>query len=170
MVKLRLKRIGRRKSPFYRLVAIDSRKRRDGREIERLGWYNPLKPGLQAELNEERIRYWLSQGAIPSATVHNLLTKKGVSFKIHLESIGKTSEEIDTMMEEWYSKQKQKLEKVELRKLEKKTAKKEASKPKIVEEAPVEEAPVEEAPVEEAPVEEAPVEEAPDSKNNEEEK
>ena len=55
MVKLRLKRIGRRKSPFYRLVAIDSRKRRDGREIERLGWYNPIKPGLQADLNEEQI-------------------------------------------------------------------------------------------------------------------
>ncbi len=52
MVKLRLKRIGRRKSPFYRLVAIDSRKRRDGREIERLGWYNPIRPGLEANLNE----------------------------------------------------------------------------------------------------------------------
>ena len=84
MVKLRLKRIGRRKSPFYRLVAIDSRKRRDGREIERLGWYNPIKPGLQADLNEERIRYWLGEGAVPSATVHNLLTKKGINFRINL--------------------------------------------------------------------------------------
>ena len=79
MVKLRLKRIGRRKSPFYRLVAIDARKRRDGREIERLGWYNPLKPGFQAEVNEERVRYWLGEGAVPSATVHNLLTKKGIN-------------------------------------------------------------------------------------------
>ena len=80
MVKLRLKRIGRRKSPFYRLVAIDSRKRRDGREIERLGWYNPIRPGLEADLNEDRIKHWLSEGAIPSATVHNLLTKKGINF------------------------------------------------------------------------------------------
>ena len=61
MVKLRLKRIGRRKSPFYRLVAIDSRKRRDGREIERLGWYNPIRPGLDSELNEERVKYWLTE-------------------------------------------------------------------------------------------------------------
>ena len=136
MVKLRLKRIGRRKSPFYRLVAIDARKRRDGREIERLGWYNPLKPGFQAEVNEERVRYWLGEGAVPSATVHNLLTKKGINFKIHLEGLCKSSEEIDTMMEEWYSKQKQKLDKAELRKLEKKVAKKEASKPTMAEEAP----------------------------------
>ena len=137
MVKLRLKRIGRRKSPFYRLVAIDSRKRRDGREIERLGWYNPIRPGLEADLNEDRIKHWLSEGAIPSATVHNLLTKKGINFKIHLEKLGKTSDEIDTMMEEWYSKQKQKLEKAELRKADKKAAKKAADKPKVeAEEAP----------------------------------
>ena len=155
MVKLRLKRIGRRKSPFYRLVAIDSRKRRDGREIERLGWYNPVKPGLQADLNEERIRYWLGEGAIPSATVHNLLTKKGINFKLHLEKIGKSSDEISNMMEEWYAKQEQKIEKAELRKAEKKAAKKEASKPKMAaEEAPAEEAPAEEAPAEEAPAEE----------------
>ena len=94
MVKLRLKRIGRRKSPFYRLVAIDSRKRRDGREIERLGWYNPIKPGLEAELNEDRIRYWLDQVAIPSATVYNLLAKKGINYKIHLERLGKKEDEI----------------------------------------------------------------------------
>ena len=92
MVKLRLKRIGRKKSPFYRLVAIDSRKRRDGREIERLGWYNPIKPGLEAQLNEDRIRYWLKEGAVPSATVHNLLTKKGINFKVHLEKIGKSED------------------------------------------------------------------------------
>ena len=79
-VKLRLKRLGRKKRAFYRLVAIDSRKRRDGLEIERLGWYNPIKPGLEAELNEDRVKYWLDQGALPSATVHNLLTKKGINF------------------------------------------------------------------------------------------
>ena len=172
MVKLRLKRIGRRKSPFYRLVAIDSRKRRDGREIERLGWYNPLKPGLHADVNEERVRYWLGEGAVPSATVYNLLTKKGINFKIHLESIGKSNEEISTMMEEWYSKQKQKLENAELRKLEKKAAKKEASKPQMeapAEEAPAEEAPAEEAPAEEAPAEEAPAEEAPAEEDSAEE-
>ena len=152
MVKLRLKRMGRRNSPFYRLVAIDSRKRRDGREIERLGWYNPIKPGLEAELNEDRVKYWLNQGALPSATVHNLLTKKGINFQIHLEKLGKTDDEIKKAMEEWYAKQEQKLEKAEARKAARKAAKKAASKPKM--EAPAEEAPAEEAPAEEAPVEE----------------
>ena len=110
MVKLRLKRIGRRKSPFYRLVAIDSRKRRDGREIEVLGWYNPIRPGLEAEIKEDRVRYWLGQGALPSATVHNLLTKKGINYKIHLEGLGKKEDEITSLMEEWYSRQQKKME------------------------------------------------------------
>ena len=100
MVKLRLKRIGRRKSPFYRLIAIDSRKRRDGRELEVLGWYNPIRSGLEAELKEDRIRYWLDKGAIPSATVHNLLTKKGINYKIHLEDLGKKEDEITTLKEQ----------------------------------------------------------------------
>ena len=120
MVKLRLKRIGRRKSPFYRLVAIDSRKSRDGREIERLGWYNPTKSGLEVELNEDRIRYWLEEGAVPSATVHNLLTKKGINYKIHLEDLGKKEDEITSLMEEWYSKQQKKIENAEARKAKRK--------------------------------------------------
>ena len=160
MVKLRLKRIGRRKSPFYRLVAIDSRKRRDGREIERLGWYNPIRPGLEAELNEERIRHWLNQGAIPSATVNNLLTKKGINYKIHLEKLGKKEAEIVSLMEEWLARQEKKMERIESKKAEKKAAKKVAAKAPA-EEAPAEEAPAEEAPAEEAPKEEAPAEEAP---------
>jgi len=160
LVKLRLKRIGRRKSPFYRLVAIDSRKRRDGREIERLGWYNPIRPGLEAELNEERIRHWLNQGAIPSATVNNLLTKKGINYKIHLEKLGKKEAEIVSLMEEWLARQEKKMERIESKKAEKKAAKKVAAKAPA-EEAPAEEAPAEEAPAEEAPKEEAPAEEAP---------
>ena len=173
MVKLRLKRIGRRKSPFYRLVAIDSRKRRDGREIERLGWYNPIKSGLEADLNEERIRYWLGQGAVPSATVHNLLAKKGINYKIHLEKLGKKDDEILNLMEEWKIRQEKKLEKVESKKAEKRAAKKAATKPSAedapAEEAPAEDAPAEEAPEEEAPAEDAPAEDAPgedDSKKN----
>ena len=155
MVKLRLKRIGRKKSPFYRLVAIDSRKRRDGREIERLGWYNPTRPGVDADIKEERIKYWLKEGAVPSSTVQNLLTKKGISYKIHLESLGKKEEEINALMEEWSIRQEKKLEKLEANKALKKASKK----------APVEEAPAEEAPAEEAPAEEAPAEEAPADKD-----
>ena len=74
-VKLRLKRIGRRKRPFYRIVAIDSRTRRDGAEIERLGWYDALRTDVAVELHEERIIHWLKQGAQPSETVNNISRK-----------------------------------------------------------------------------------------------
>ena len=76
-VKIRLKRMGRKKRPFYRLVAIDSKVRRDGREIERLGWYNPSSVDVQFKMNEDRVVYWLDNGAIPSLTVKNLLGKEG---------------------------------------------------------------------------------------------
>ena len=55
--------MGRKKRPFYRLVAIDSRKRRDGLEVERLGWYNPIEKDFSYKINEERILYWLEKGA-----------------------------------------------------------------------------------------------------------
>ena len=71
-VKLRLKRMGRKKRPFYRLVAIDSRKRRDGLEIERLGWYNPVQKDLSYDIKEDRVLYWLKEGAQPSDTVSGL--------------------------------------------------------------------------------------------------
>ena len=93
-VKLRLKRIGRRKRPFYRIVAIDSRSRRDGAEIERLGWYDPLRTDIAVELQEERIIHWLKQGAQPSETVNNLLKEMGLKYKIHLMAEGKSEEQM----------------------------------------------------------------------------
>ena len=80
MVKLRLKRFGRRHTPFYRLGAVDSRAPRNGRVIEELGWYDPVckDADKQVSLNEDRIRYWLSVGAQPSNTVANLLYKAGI--------------------------------------------------------------------------------------------
>ena len=87
MVKLRFKRKGRRKSPFYRLVAIDSRKRRDGREIERLGWYDPIvEDNLSIKINEEKTKSWIDKGAIPSDTVKSLIKKSGLSYKWSLEN------------------------------------------------------------------------------------
>jgi len=79
-VRIRLKRIGRRHRPAYRLVAVDARRARDGRVIEELGSYDPLKgeEDRQASLNRERISYWLGVGAKPSETVHRLLHKNGV--------------------------------------------------------------------------------------------
>jgi len=80
MVKIRLKRFGRRNRPFYRIVAIDSRFRRDGRAIEELGYYDPLEKdeSKQVKINAERVQYWLSVGAQPSETVESLLRRCGV--------------------------------------------------------------------------------------------
>ena len=98
-VKLRLKRIGRRKRPFYRIVAIDSRTRRDGSEIERLGWYDPLKIDVAVELHEERIIHWLKQGAQPSETVHGLFRRLGLNYKWHLMKQGLKGLELDKLIE-----------------------------------------------------------------------
>jgi len=72
-VKLRFKRMGRKKRPFYRLVAIDSRRKREGLALEELGWYNPLTK--ETYINAESVQKWLSDGAEPSDTVASLLKK-----------------------------------------------------------------------------------------------
>jgi len=78
VVRLRLTRGGRHKRPFYRIVAADSRKPRDGRYLEVLGTYDPLKTPAVVEIKQERVLEWLKQGAQPSVTVHHLLKKAGV--------------------------------------------------------------------------------------------
>ena len=78
MVVLRLKRMGRRHRPFYRVNAMDRRSPRDGRVIEQLGWYDPLAPeDRQLNINVPRADYWLSVGAQPSRTVASLLKRLG---------------------------------------------------------------------------------------------
>ena len=77
--------MGRRNRPYYRLVVADSRARRDGRFIELLGSYDPMKPKAERTvLNEDRILYWLDKGASPSNTVRNLLSDNGILLKAHL--------------------------------------------------------------------------------------
>ena len=80
MVKIRMKRMGRRHRPFYRISAMDTRKPRDGRVIEELGHYDPIEKdeGKQVKLKEDRIRYWLEKGAMPSDTVRDLLKRNGI--------------------------------------------------------------------------------------------
>ena len=79
-VKIRMTRIGRRHRPFFRITAIDSRKPRDGKILEKLGHYDPIvkDPEKQLVLNVERVQYWLDKGAIPSDTVSDMLVKKGI--------------------------------------------------------------------------------------------
>ena len=78
-VKIRLKRFGTRKRPYYRMVVMDSRAPRDGRAIEEVGLYHPIEPEeQQIRIDEQRIRAWLQRGARPSPTVRRLLNKKDV--------------------------------------------------------------------------------------------
>ncbi len=77
-VKIRLTRLGDKKSPFYRVVAADSRCARDGKYIENLGTYNPLKQPFEINLKEERVKYWLSTGAQPTETAKELLVKANI--------------------------------------------------------------------------------------------
>lgn len=78
MVKLRLKRIGRKHEPYYRIVATDSRSPRDGRFIEELGWFNPKAKDVLYKINSEGIKKWLSNGAQPSYAVKSILIKEGI--------------------------------------------------------------------------------------------
>ena len=81
-VKLRLKRMGSKQKPFYRIVAADSRSPRDGRFIETVGTYNPILKDNNITVDEEKVSKWINNGAQPTDTVKNLLTKVGVWAKI----------------------------------------------------------------------------------------
>ncbi|MBQ1566368.1 MAG: 30S ribosomal protein S16 [Erysipelotrichaceae bacterium] len=81
MVKLRLKRMGAKKVPFYRIVAADSRAPRDGRDIDTIGTYDPTKNPAIISIDEEKALNWLNKGAIPSDTVRGLLAKNGIMKK-----------------------------------------------------------------------------------------
>lgn len=82
-VKLRLKRMGAKKRPFYRIVAADSRSPRDGKFIEVVGIYNPISQPAEIKINDELALKWLNQGAIPTDTVRDLLSKQGIMKQYH---------------------------------------------------------------------------------------
>ena len=172
--KIRLKRIGRRNRPFYRLIIIDSRKRRDGLAIEQVGWYDPLKKDKDSNfsLKEDRIIAWLQLGAQVTDPVNKLMKRSGLAYRWHLMSQGLSPEDIEKAVAKWKEERLEVLKnrkKAKLKKKEKISAEKAAAKAPaeeapaeepVAEEAP-EEAPAEEPVAEEAPTEEAPAEEAP---------
>jgi len=92
LVKLRLARLGRKKKPFYRIVAIDSRKQRNGAFLERLGYFDPIATGeaKRLVLDTENIMKWLLLGAQPSETVKNILSKEGIMLKYDMLKRHKT--------------------------------------------------------------------------------
>ncbi len=81
-VRIRLKRLGTQKRPYYRIVVMDSRTPRDGKPIEEVGFYHPLEmEERQINVREDRVKDWLSKGAQPSSTVRMLLRRKSISVK-----------------------------------------------------------------------------------------
>ena len=133
-VKMRLRRMGSRNAPFYRVVVQDGRRAPTGRLIETIGWYDPKQEGTNFSINLDRVEYWTSSGAQPSDTVASLIKKarslpveEAVTGAVSAEEISEEAVEAETAAD-------------------------------VAEEAAAEEAPVEA--VEEAPAEEAPVEEA----------
>ena len=78
MVKIRLRRMGAKKAPFYRVVVADARSPRDGRFIEEIGYYDPMKNPAVIELDEEKVKTWLANGAQPTETVKALIVKAGI--------------------------------------------------------------------------------------------
>ncbi len=82
-VKIRLKRMGSKRNPFYRIVVADARSPRDGRQIEQIGTYNPVATPVEVKIDEEKALNWMTNGAKPSDTVRNLFSKEGIMKKFH---------------------------------------------------------------------------------------
>ncbi len=102
---IRLKRMGRKKLPCYRIVVIDSRKKRDGEYIDNIGTYNPLVHPAQIVVNEEKAISWLQKGATPSDTVKSLLSRQGILLKLDLMKKGFSTEKISEEFQKWQMQQ-----------------------------------------------------------------
>lgn len=101
MIKIRLQRKGRIRRPIYHIVVADSRSPRDGRIIEQVGRYDGVTEKKETTINEERISYWLDNGAKPTDAVEKILRHEGFLYKRHLQMWGKSEEEITAALEEW---------------------------------------------------------------------
>src|SRR5512139_806595 len=121
--------MGRKKMPIYKIVAADSRSRRDGRFIESVGQYDPNFHPAKVNLNEVRTLYWLKNGAQPTLTVRNLLSGKGLMLRYHLMKKGVDEQTISAELSKWASLQESKLRKIQEKKLRRKEKKKSKSEP-----------------------------------------
>mgnify|MGYP005835941493 CR=1 FL=1 len=102
-VKLRLMRVGRKGQPFYRIVAVDSRKRRDGAYIEKIGYYNPLTKPADVVIDDDLAMKWLNHGAVPTDTVRSLLSRRGILLTFDLKKRGLPPEEISNRVAKFRS-------------------------------------------------------------------
>ena len=101
MIKIRLQRKGRIRRPIYHIVVADSRSPRDGRIIEQVGRFDGVTEKKETVLNEERISYWLDNGAKPTDAVQKILRNEGYLYKRHLQMWGKSDAEIEAALAEW---------------------------------------------------------------------
>ncbi|MBU0508530.1 30S ribosomal protein S16 [bacterium] len=100
-VRIRLSRAGRKKIPHYRIVVMDSRNRRDGAYIEKIGKYDPRHQPPLIEVAEDRALHWLRQGAVPSDTVRSLLSKHGIMLRFDLTKRNTPAERVDETVSRW---------------------------------------------------------------------
>lgn len=121
-VKLRLRRMGKKKQPIYKIVAADSRSPRDGKFLEAVGLYNPLTNPHTVNISEDRVQYWLDKGAQPTLTVKSLLSKKGILLKRDLKKRGFSEERAKTEIENWEKQREAKSAVKATRKKKKETA------------------------------------------------
>ena len=144
-VKIRLHRMGRKKRPYYRIVATDSRARRDGKYLEKLGSYDPIAEPALVSFEREKVFKWLKVGATPSDTVRNLLSKQGIMFEWDLIKRGLNEEQIAEEKTKWDAEQEQRQKRIEaeaamLKRKQEEEAKKAKSEKAKAEEAKAEEA------------------------------
>jgi small subunit ribosomal protein S16 len=132
-VKLRLKRMGKKKQPVYKVVAADSRSPRDGKFIEAIGLYNPKTDPATVEIKETRALYWLGVGAQPTDTVKNLLTHQGILLKRELMKNGLSEEQISVKLDEWKKLKEANLAAATKKKADKANAKKASAKKENIE-------------------------------------
>jgi small subunit ribosomal protein S16 len=100
-VKLRLRRMGKKKQPIYKVVAADSRSPRDGKFLEAIGLYNPSTDPHSVDIKEDRALYWLNKGAQPTDTVKSLLRQRGITLKRELFRKGLSEDKIQSELEQW---------------------------------------------------------------------
>jgi small subunit ribosomal protein S16 len=135
-VRIRLRRVGKKKMPMYHIVVADSRAARGGKFIEVVGRYEPLQTPLLVTTKDERVVYWLKQGALPSDTVRSLFQRTGLWLKWSMLKRGADAAAIATEMEKWQMAQAEKRQRDDARKARRLAAHRKAKKPAEADAAP----------------------------------
>ena len=135
MVKLRLRRAGKKKHPIYKIVASDIRSPRDGRFLEAVGQYDPNVNPILLKLKEERVFYWLRKGAQPTDTVRSLFSRQGLWLRWSLMRRGVDEAKSQVIIERWQMQQAERAQREAARK-SRRAEKKKKEAPKQVEAAP----------------------------------